>query len=213
MTALALDSNATATEDLRVIIPVVLLVVLIVLMLLLRSIVAPLLLIGTVVLSYAATLGVSALVFNHLLDFPGADPSVPLFGFVFLVALGVDYNIFLMTRVREESLRIGTRPGIVRGVAGDRRRDHRGRHRARRDLLGAAGDPDPVPGADLVHRRVRRAARHDPGALAAGAGAVVRHRAPHLVAVEARARPTSWASSSKPAVDLDRLDQRAAGSI
>jgi len=116
VTALALDSNATATEDLRVIIPVVLLVVLIVLMLLLRSIAAPLLLIGTVVLSYAATLGVSALVFNHLLGFPGADPSVPLFGFVFLVALGVDYNIFLMTRVREESLRLGTRPGIVRGV-------------------------------------------------------------------------------------------------
>jgi len=114
--ALALDSNLTATEDLRVIIPVVLLVVLIVLMLLLRSIAAPLLLIGTVVLSYAATLGVSALVFNHLLGFPGADPSVPLFGFVFLVALGVDYNIFLMTRVREESLKLGTRPGIVRGV-------------------------------------------------------------------------------------------------
>jgi len=116
VTALALDSNLTATEDLRVIIPVVLLVVLIVLMLLLRSIAAPLLLIGTVVLSYAATLGVSALVFNHLLGFPGADPSVPLFGFVFLVALGVDYNIFLMTRVREESLKLGTRPGIVRGV-------------------------------------------------------------------------------------------------
>ena len=116
VTALALDSNLTATADLRVIIPVVLLVVLIVLMLLLRSIVAPLLLIGTVVLSYAATLGVSALVFNHLLGFPGADPSVPLFGFVFLVALGVDYNIFLMTRVREESLKLGTRQGVVRGV-------------------------------------------------------------------------------------------------
>jgi RND superfamily putative drug exporter len=116
VTALALDTNTTATADLRVIIPVVLFVVLLVLMLLLRSIVAPLLLIGTVVLSYAATLGISALVFNHLFHFPGADPSVPLFGFVFLVALGVDYNIFLMTRVREESLRIGTRPGIVRGV-------------------------------------------------------------------------------------------------
>ena len=116
VTALALDTNTTATADLRVIIPTVLFVVLIVLMLLLRSIVAPLLLIGTVVLSYAATLGVSALVFNHLLGFPGADPSVPLFGFVFLVALGVDYNIFLMTRVREESLQLGTRAGIVRGV-------------------------------------------------------------------------------------------------
>ena len=116
VTALALDTNTTATEDLRVIIPAVLVVVLLVLMLLLRSILAPLLLIGTVVLSYGATLGVSALVFNHLLGFRGADPSVPLFGFVFLVALGVDYNIFLMTRVREESLHRGTRPGIIRGV-------------------------------------------------------------------------------------------------
>jgi RND superfamily putative drug exporter len=116
VTALALDTDDAATHDLRIIIPAVLLVVLIVLMLLLRSIVAPLLLIGTVVLSYAATMGVSALVFNHLFHFPGADPSVPLFGFVFLVALGVDYNIFLMTRAREESLRRGTRAGIVRGV-------------------------------------------------------------------------------------------------
>jgi RND superfamily putative drug exporter len=116
VTALALDTDSAATEDLRVIIPAVLLVVLIVLMLLLRSIIAPLLLIGTVVLSYAATLGVSALVFNHLFHYPGADPSVPLFGFVFLVALGVDYNIFLMTRAREESLIRGTRKGIVRGL-------------------------------------------------------------------------------------------------
>jgi RND superfamily putative drug exporter len=116
VTALALDTDDAATQDLRVIIPAVLLVVLIVLMLLLRSIVAPLLLIGTVVLSYAATMGVSALVFNHLFHFPGADPSVPLFGFVFLVALGVDYNIFLMTRAREESLQRGTRAGIVRGL-------------------------------------------------------------------------------------------------
>lgn len=116
VTALALDTTDTATADLHVVIPAVLLVVLVVLMLLLRSILAPLLLIGTVVLSYAATLGISALVFNHLLHFPGADASVPLFGFVFLVALGVDYNIFLMTRVREESLKHGTRPGIIRGV-------------------------------------------------------------------------------------------------
>ena len=70
----------------------------------------------TVVLSFAAALGVSALVFNGVLGFPGADPSVPLFGFVFLVALGVDYNIFLMTRVREESVRHGTRAGVLRGL-------------------------------------------------------------------------------------------------
>jgi RND superfamily putative drug exporter len=116
VTAVALDTNDTAQSDLIKIIPIVLAVILVILMLLLRSIVAPVLLIGSVVLSYAAALGVSALVFNGIFGFPGADAAVPLFGFVFLVALGVDYNIFLMTRVREESLRIGTRPGILRGL-------------------------------------------------------------------------------------------------
>jgi putative drug exporter of the RND superfamily len=116
VTAIALDTNTTAQSDLLKIIPIVLLVILLILMLLLRSIVAPLLLIGSVVASYAATLGVAAVVFNHVFRFPGADASVPLFGFVFLVALGVDYNIFLMTRVREESLKLGTRPGILQGL-------------------------------------------------------------------------------------------------
>lgn len=116
-TAIALDTNTTAQADLIKVIPIVLAVILIILMILLRSIVAPLILIGTVVVSYGATLGVSALVFNNLFNFPGADASVPLFGFVFLVALGIDYNIFLMTRVREESLGLGTRPGILRGLA------------------------------------------------------------------------------------------------
>ena len=117
ITAIALDTNTTAQSDLMKIIPIVLVVILLILMLLLRSILAPVLLILSVVISYAAALGVSALVFNHLFKFPGADAAVPLFGFVFLVALGVDYNIFLMTRVREESLQIGTRPGILRGLA------------------------------------------------------------------------------------------------
>lgn len=116
-TAISLDTNDTAQRDLVTIIPIVLLVILLILMLLLRSILAPVLLIGSVVLSYAAALGVSALVFNHVFQFPGADPSVPLFGFVFLVALGVDYNIFLMTRVREESAILGTRAGILRGLS------------------------------------------------------------------------------------------------
>ncbi|WP_244284240.1 MMPL family transporter [Agromyces badenianii] len=115
-TAVALDTNAAAIADRTLVIPLVLAAILVILMLLLRSIVAPLILIGSVVLSFAAALGVSALVFEHVFHFPGADPSVPLFGFVFLVALGVDYNIFLMTRVREESMRFGTRAGIVRGV-------------------------------------------------------------------------------------------------
>jgi RND superfamily putative drug exporter len=91
-------------------------VIFVILMLLLRSILAPVLLIATVIMSFTAALGVSALVFNHLFGFPGADPAVPLYGFVFLVALGIDYNIFLMTRVREESLRHGTRAGISRGL-------------------------------------------------------------------------------------------------
>ena len=116
VTATALDTNTTAQRDLVIIIPVVLVVILLILMLLLRSIVAPVLLVLSVVLSYGAAMGVSAFVFNNILGFPGADATVPLFGFVFLVALGVDYNIFLMSRVREESLKHGTRPGILRGL-------------------------------------------------------------------------------------------------
>lgn len=116
VTATALDTNITAQRDLVIIIPIVLVVILFILMLLLRSVVAPVLLVLSVVLSYGAAMGVSAVVFNSLLGFPGADATVPLFGFVFLVALGVDYNIFLMSRVREESLKHGTRPGILRGL-------------------------------------------------------------------------------------------------
>ncbi|WP_454158062.1 MMPL family transporter [Microbacterium lacticum] len=115
-TAIDLDTNDTSIRDRTVIIPVILLVILVILMLLLRAVVAPILLILSVIVSFGAALGVSALVFNHVLHFPGADPAVPLYGFVFLVALGVDYNIFLMSRVREESLRHGTRPGILRGL-------------------------------------------------------------------------------------------------
>ncbi|OMH23266.1 hypothetical protein BKD30_12995 [Tersicoccus phoenicis] len=116
-TATAIDTNDTSIRDRTLIIPLTLAVILLILMLLLRAVVAPVLLIATTVLSFATALGVSALVFNEVLRLPGADPSVPLFGFVFLVALGIDYNIFLMTRVREESARHGTRPGILRGLA------------------------------------------------------------------------------------------------
>ncbi|PXY34466.1 hypothetical protein BAY59_02775 [Prauserella coralliicola] len=115
-TAVQLDTQETSKRDRMVIIPLVLVVVLAVLALLLRSLLAPLLLVATVVLSFAATMGVSALVFNHVLGFPGADPAVPLFGFVFLVALGIDYNIFLMTRVREEARTRGTREGTRYGL-------------------------------------------------------------------------------------------------
>ena len=89
----------------------------IILALLLRAVVAPLVLIGTVVLSFFAALGLSALVFKHLFGFAGADTAMPLFVFVFLVALGIDYNIFLMTRVREEAKRSGTRQGALTALA------------------------------------------------------------------------------------------------
>lgn len=98
------------------IVPVVLAVILAILVGLLRSLLTPLLLVATVALNFFATLGVSALVFRYVFGFSGTDSSVPLYGFVFLVALGVDYNIFLMSRVREESLRHGVREGVLRGL-------------------------------------------------------------------------------------------------
>lgn len=116
VTATDVDTIDASIEDRNLIIPVILAVIFVILMVLLRSILAPALLIATTVLSFGTAMGVSALVFNHLFDFPGADPAVPLYGFVFLVALGIDYNIFLMTRVREESLKHGTRQGVLRGL-------------------------------------------------------------------------------------------------
>lgn len=116
ISATQLDTNIAAEHDRVTVIPIVLVVITIILMILLRSIVAPLLLLLTTVLSFAATIGISAFVFNNIFGFSGSDPSVVLYGFVFLVALGIDYNIFLMTRVREESLKIGTRKGVILGL-------------------------------------------------------------------------------------------------
>ena len=115
-TATQLDTLTTSQHDLTVIIPAILLAVLLVLALLLRSLVAPLLVVGATVLSFGAALGVSALMFNHVFDFPGADPAVPLFAFVFLVALGIDYSIFLMTRAREEVALHGPQIGVLRAL-------------------------------------------------------------------------------------------------
>ena len=115
--AIEYDVRQAAARDTRVIIPIALVVVFAILILLLRSLVAPLLLIGTVILSFAAALGISLVVFDVLFGFPGVDPSFPLYAFIFLVALGIDYNIFLMARVREETLRHGTRQGMLRGLA------------------------------------------------------------------------------------------------
>lgn len=115
-TAVNIDVEASAAHDRNWVIPIVLAISLVILMLLLRALVAPLLLLGSVILSFLAALGVAAVVSQELFDRPTEDNSYPLFVFIFLVALGIDYNIFLMTRVREETQRIGTRPGILRGL-------------------------------------------------------------------------------------------------
>lgn len=115
-TAVNFDIKESSQRDNLVIIPTILVVIFIILSLLLRSLLAPFMLVATVVVSFAATLGVSHLVFEYVFGFPGSDPAFPLFTFVFLVGLGIDYNIFLMTRVREETKKIGTRAGILKGL-------------------------------------------------------------------------------------------------
>jgi putative drug exporter of the RND superfamily len=116
-TAIQVDTIQTSTDDRNLIVPAILLVIFVVLALLLRALVAPLLLLVANVLSFGATIGISALVFNHVFDFAGGDPSISLFGFVFLVALGIDYSIFLMTRAREEALKQDTRPAMLRALS------------------------------------------------------------------------------------------------
>jgi RND superfamily putative drug exporter len=116
-TAVEFDVREAAAWDSTVIPPIVLVVVFAILVLLLRAVVAPLILIGTVIASFAAALGVGYFAFEVFFDFPGSDPSLPLFAFVFLVALGVDYNIFLMARAREETLKHGTHEGMLRALA------------------------------------------------------------------------------------------------
>lgn len=114
-TAVQVDTIAASERDRALIIPIILAVILLILMVLLRSILMPVLLIATTVLSFVSALGVATLVF-HLMDINQADPTVPLFSFVFLVALGIDYNIFLMSRVREEVVTAGHRKGVLAGL-------------------------------------------------------------------------------------------------
>ena len=115
--AISLDVARASTHDRDLIIPLILVVVLLILGVLLRAVVAPLILTATVVLSFAAALGVSAFFFNHVFGFGGADTAFPLYAFVFLVALGIDYNIFLMTRVREEASKRDARHGALTALA------------------------------------------------------------------------------------------------
>jgi RND superfamily putative drug exporter len=116
-TAVEFDVRDAAGWDSIVIPPIILLVVLLILIALLRAVVAPLILIGTVILSFLAALGVGYFFFDVVFGFPGSDPSLPLFAFVFLVALGVDYNIFLISRAREETIQHGSHEGILRALA------------------------------------------------------------------------------------------------
>jgi RND superfamily putative drug exporter len=121
--AFYLDSKLASERDNRVIMPIVLVVVFLILVLLLRALIAPLILMGTVILSFGAALGISTMLFTEVFTrlplfesnegFAHTDPGFPLFTFVFLVALGIDYNIFLMTRVREETATRGTRKGSL----------------------------------------------------------------------------------------------------
>jgi RND superfamily putative drug exporter len=115
--AIAMDTKDAAARDLRVIVPVILLVVLLVLGVLLRAVVAAALLIGTVIASFVAALGAGSWLFREILGYPGLDNQVPLYAFLFLVALGVDYNIFLVTRAREEAATRGTRAGMIHALA------------------------------------------------------------------------------------------------
>jgi putative drug exporter of the RND superfamily len=116
VSAIMRDYRDGAQHDLDVVVPLVLIVILLTLVALLRAIVAPLYLIGSVILSFFGILGVCLVFFTQVLDETGFDPSFPIFAFIFLVALGVDYNIFLMDRVREEAKRIGTRRGALRAL-------------------------------------------------------------------------------------------------
>ncbi len=111
------DLRQSSARDNRLIVPIALVVVFIILIALLRAVVGPLILIGTVILSFAAALGIGSCFFDKVFGFAGIDPGLPLFTFVFLVALGIDYNIFLMARVREETFKHGTRDGTIRGLA------------------------------------------------------------------------------------------------
>ena len=176
-TAINVDTSDAAKRDRNVIIPVVLVVIAVILALLLRALLAPLLLIATVLLRSRRPSASARCCSGTCFDFPGVDSSFPLFAFVFLVALGIDYNIFLMSRVREESVKPRHPRRRARRARRHRRGDHLRRHRARRDVLRARRTP--AGGARRVGRggRDRRTDRHHHRPVAAGARTRVRHRA------------------------------------
>ncbi len=187
-TAEEYDLRQSAARDNRLVVPIALVLVMLILMALLRAVVAPLILIATVILSYGAAMGIATFFFENVFDFPGLDPTLPLFAFIFLVALGIDYNIFLMTRVREETAHPRHPGGHASRPGRDRDRDHLGGNRARGHLLGSCGAAARQPDRDRIHDRHRRLARHVRGPDPAGARPRARDRRPGLVAVVARPR-------------------------
>jgi RND superfamily putative drug exporter len=160
------DITRAAQRDALVIIPLVLVVILIIVALLLRALVAPLVLVATTTLSFGASFGLATLAFRAL-GYPGIEAQIPLYIFIFLVALGVDYNIFLSARIREESRELGLRQGTLRGLA------------VTGGVITAAARPG-GRGGDRGRRR--RAARHAAGAHGAGPGRAAQHRRARLVA-------------------------------
>ena len=164
----AYDTREALKRDTWLIVPIGLALILLILIVLLRAIVMPLYVIGTVILSFAFALGVSSLIFTHVMDQPGSDRTLEQFAFIFLVALGVDYNVFLLARIREERDRMPGHEGRDRRRArADRRRDHQRRARARGHLQRADGAAARVAVPGRVRRRARPARRHVPGARSA----------------------------------------------
>ena len=196
-TAVEFDVRDAASWDSKVIPPIILLVVFLILIGLLRAVMAPLVLIGTVILSYLAALGVGYFFFDVVFGFPGSDPSLPLFAFVFLVALGVDYNIFLVARAREETEKHGSEQGILRALAVTGGGHHQRRHRPRRHLLGARRPPAHLPHRARLRRRLRRPPRHLPGPQRPRPRDRPHPRRPLLVALGPLAAPPSTALAAE----------------
>ena len=204
-TAVNLDIQRAAGHDSAVIIPLTLGIVLLILMGLLRAVVAPLILLGTVVLSFGAALGVSALAFDHVFGFAGADTSFPLFVFVFLVALGIDYNIFLMTRIREEAERSGPRRGALAGLAATGGVDHIGGTGAGRHVrrLGT------LPVTASRYASVHMASTAGGSAQFLDADQVARGIAEGAVANAVRLRRGSWTTSASLACSRSKVSSRS----
>ena len=180
--AIAYDESQTAGRDDVILIPLVLAVIFAVIALLLRAIVAPAVLVATTALSFAASFGLSNLLWRHGLGYPGVESVIPIYIFIFLVALGVDYNIFLSARIREESRRLGLRGGTVRGLGVTGGVITAGGRGPGRHLRRAHPDPGGEHHRSRHRSSTRRPARHADSAHHPGPRQPAHHRRPRLVA-------------------------------